>query len=80
MGLVTHENVLMPMDADGNFLPSVTDYKGLNFKKADPQIQKDLKAKGRVVSIGQCDHEYPYCYRSQGPLMYRAVGAWFINV
>lgn len=35
-GLVTHEDVLMPMDADGNFLPSVTDYAGQNFKKADP--------------------------------------------
>ena len=42
----------MPMDDDGNFLPSVTDYAGQNFKKADPKITRDLKDRGRVVSVG----------------------------
>ena len=63
-GLITHDSVVMPMDPDGNFLPVVSDYVGQYFKKADPNIQKDLKAKGRIVSIGQVDHPYPFCYRS----------------
>lgn len=70
----------MPMDPDGKFLPSVKDYAGQYFKDADKNIQKDLKAKGRIVSIGQIDHPYPFCYRSEGPLMYRATAAWFIDV
>ena len=40
----------MPIDDDGNFKNVVSDYKGRNFKEADPIIMKDLKEKGRLVS------------------------------
>jgi isoleucyl-tRNA synthetase len=41
---------------------------------------KDLKAKGRLVASGTIVHSYPFCGRSQTPLMYRAVDTWFIEV
>ena len=68
------------MDDDGKFLPIVKDYAGLQFKEADPAIMKDLKDKGRLVSSGTIVHSYPFCWRSQTPLMYRAVDTWFIKV
>lgn len=79
-GLVSPGNVVMPMDDDGKFLPSVKDYAGQYFKDADPKIIKDLKERGRLVSSGTIVHSYPFCWRSQSPLMYRAVDTWFIKV
>ena len=70
----------MPMDADGKFLDSVIDYAGKYFKDADPLIVRDLKERGRLVSSGTIVHSYPFCWRSQQPLMYRATDTWFIKV
>jgi len=79
-GLIAPGRVLMPMDDDGKFLPAVSDYAGQYFKDADPHIMKDLKDRGRLVASGTIVHSYPFCWRSQGPLMYRAVDTWFIRV
>jgi isoleucyl-tRNA synthetase len=79
-GLVTSGKLVMPMDDDGRFLASVTDYAGQYFKDADPLIIKDLKAKDRLVAQGTCTHSYPFCWRSETPLMYRAINTWFIKV
>lgn len=70
----------MPMDADGKFMEPVTDYAGKYFKDADPLITKDLKERGRLVASGSIVHSYPFCWRSQQPLMYRATATWFIKV
>lgn len=70
----------MPMDDDGKFKQEVTDYAGMYFKDADPVITKDLKASGRLLASGSIVHSYPFCWRSQQPLMYRATDTWFIKV
>jgi len=79
-GLVKPGGLVMPMDADGKFLDTVPDYAGVYFKDADPLILKDLKAAGRLVASGTVVHSYPFCWRSQQPLMYRATDTWFIKV
>jgi isoleucyl-tRNA synthetase len=40
----------------------------------------DLKAAGRLLSIGTIKHSYPFCWRSQTPLIYRGFDCWFIKV
>ena len=52
----------------------------MHFKEADSVILKDLKTMGRLVSSGTIVHSYPFCWRSQTPLMYRAIDTWFIRV
>eukprot|EP00842_Homolaphlyctis_polyrhiza_P004060 jgi/Hompol1/4655/HPOL_001518-RA len=47
---------------------------------ADSPIQKDIKAKGRLIRQTQYNHSYPHCYRSDTPLIYRAVPSWFVRV
>ena len=49
-------------------------------KDADKNIVKMLKENGRLVHVGQCKHSYPFCWRSDTPLIYRAVPSWFIRV
>mmetsp|Transcript_8452 Transcript_8452/g.14175 ORF Transcript_8452/g.14175 Transcript_8452/m.14175 type:complete len:487 (+) Transcript_8452:1128-2588(+) len=79
-GLVEPGQVPMPMDDDGRFTAKIADFQNLPFKEADPLITKNLKDRGRLVSTGTIVHSYPFCWRSQTPLMYRAVDTWFIRV
>lgn len=32
------------------------------------------------MGSGTIQHSYPYCYRSDTPLIYRAVPSWFVRV
>jgi isoleucyl-tRNA synthetase len=41
---------------------------------------EDLKKMGRLAKKGIFKHNYPYCWRSDKPLIYKAVSTWFINV
>lgn len=69
-----------PVDDDGMFTAEVPDYQGLRVKEADKSIIADLKKKSRVFKQETIQHSYPYCYRSDTPLIYRAVSSWFVKV
>lgn len=69
-----------PVDDSGNLVSPVEDYKGMYFKDADKHIIHDLKAKERLLYSGSMVHSYPFCWRTDSPLMYKAVKSWFIKV
>jgi isoleucyl-tRNA synthetase len=69
-----------PVDDDGMFTGEVPDYAGKRVKEADRDIIKDLRAKGLIFKQETLDHSYPFCYRSDTPLIYRAVSSWFVAV
>eukprot|EP00516_Mucochytrium_quahogii_P005935 CAMPEP_0203747488 /NCGR_PEP_ID=MMETSP0098-20131031/2606_1 /ASSEMBLY_ACC=CAM_ASM_000208 /TAXON_ID=96639 /ORGANISM=" , Strain NY0313808BC1" /LENGTH=1136 /DNA_ID=CAMNT_0050635915 /DNA_START=145 /DNA_END=3555 /DNA_ORIENTATION=+ len=69
-----------PVDDDGRFTEKVPDFVGRNVKEADNDICKMLKAKGRLVSKNSILHSYPFCWRSDTPLLYRAVPSWFVKL
>lgn len=49
-------------------------------KEADKPIIAAIKAAGRLVDNAVLVHSYPYCWRSDTPLIYRAVPSWFVAV
>ena len=69
-----------PVDEKGHFTEEVRDFAGQHVKSADKAIIKHLKGTGRLVVDSQITHSYPFCWRSDTPLIYRAVPAWFIKV
>ncbi|XP_070594706.1 isoleucine--tRNA ligase, cytoplasmic [Erythrolamprus reginae] len=69
-----------PVDASGCFTAEVTDFSGQYVKDADKNIIKMLKEKGRLVHISTFKHSYPFCWRSDTPLIYKAVPSWFVRV
>lgn len=69
-----------PVDPNGCFTAEVGDFVGQHVKAADKAIIKHLKASGRLVVDSQITHSYPYCWRSDTPLIYRAVPSWFVKV
>jgi isoleucyl-tRNA synthetase len=72
--------IVNPVDDDGMFTKEVPDYQGKRVKDADKDIIADLKKKGRIFKQDTIQHSYPYCYRSDTPLIYRAVSSWFVSV
>lgn len=80
-GLIARdESPPCPVDESGRFTAEVSDYKGVHVKEADKQIQKDLKARGRLAVQATIKHQYPFCWRSGTPLIYKTIPAWFIRV
>lgn len=69
-----------PVDETGKFTKEVPDFVGQHVKEADKQIIKHLKANGRLIKDGQLFHAYPFCWRSDTPLIYRAISGWFVNI
>ena len=57
-----------------------TPYAGLFVKKADPEVLKDLDAKGQLFDAPKFEHEYPFCWRCDTPLIYYARESWFIKM
>ena len=71
---------ICPVDAECRFTAEVSDYQGLFVKDADKAIMERLKAEGKLVKREQILHAYPHCWRCSSPLIYRAVGSWFVDV
>ncbi len=69
-----------PVDAECRFTEEVPDFQGLFVKDADKPIIERLKAEGRLVKREQYLHAYPHCWRCESPLIYRAVGSWFVKI
>lgn len=69
-----------PVDNNGRFTHEITDYRGVYVKEADKEIIRHLKKEGHVVKHATCHHRYPFCPRSDTPLIYKAVTSWFVAV
>lgn len=72
--------LVCPVDHNGKYTHEVSDYEGIYVKDADKEIIKRLKAEKRVFHHGQVRHRYPFCWRSDTPLIYKAVRTWFVAV
>ncbi|MCM1037722.1 MAG: isoleucine--tRNA ligase [Ruminococcus sp.] len=57
-----------------------TAYAGLFVKKADPEILKDLDKEGKLFDAPKFEHDYPFCWRCDTPLIYYARESWFIKM
>ncbi len=57
-----------------------TPFAGLFVKDADPEVLKDLKERGLLFSAPKFEHDYPFCWRCDTPLIYYARESWFIKV
>ena len=57
-----------------------TPYAGVFVKKADPMVLKDLDEKGLLFDAPKFEHDYPFCWRCDTPLIYYARESWFIKM
>lgn len=78
--IVKGGNVPCPVDDDGCFTDEVSDFKGIHVKEADKAIIAAVKESGRLLNAGSIVHSYPFCWRSDTPLIYKTVPSWFVKV
>jgi isoleucyl-tRNA synthetase len=69
-----------PLDEDCKFTDLVPDYAGQFCKDADKAIIKCLKHAGKLIHQTTIQHSYPFCERTDTPLIYRAIDAWYVKV
>ena len=67
------------VDEKGN-MAEATPFAGLFVKKADPEVLKDLDARGLLFDAPKFEHSYPHCWRCDTPLIYYARESWFIKM
>jgi isoleucyl-tRNA synthetase len=64
-------SVPCPVDSAGRFSAEVTDFAGQYVKDADKAIVAHIKKLGRLVDVSNLVHSYPFCWRSDTPLIYK---------
>lgn len=72
--------LVCPVDHNGRFTEVIPEYTGQFVKDADKDIIRRLKHSGKVFHHGTLRHRYPFCWRSDTPLIYKAVRTWFVAV
>ena len=71
--------VFDPLDSRARFTERVPLVQGKSFKAADPILTEDLEGRGLLFASGTVRHTYPYCWRCDSALIYRALDSWFVR-
>lgn len=69
-----------PVDDYGLFTDPVTDYKGIHVLECNDKIIQRLKQENKLLKKESIAHKYPHCWRTDTPLIYKAVSSFFIDV
>ena len=72
--------VVCPVDEGGCFTAEVPDYQGRQVFDTNEDIMAWLKNHHLLVKKEQITHSYPYCWRTDQPLIYKAMSGWFVKV
>lgn len=76
------------VDRKGKFVEQVTDFAGQyvkNYEDKDDyedvniRIVVKLKNENRAFRVEKCEHNYPHCWRTDKPILYYPLEAWFIR-
>jgi isoleucyl-tRNA synthetase len=72
--------LVVPVDDTGRFTHEVPDWAGQLVFDANPHIIRALKERGDLVRHETIVHNYPHCWRTDTPLIYRAMSSWYVKV
>jgi isoleucyl-tRNA synthetase len=73
-------DVVCPVDDRTRFTSEVPDFEGLQVFEANQPVIRALRELGALVRADSYVHAYPHCWRTDTPLVYRAVSSWFVAV
>lgn len=72
--------LVVPVDDQGKFTSEVPDYVGQQVFDANKEIIKHLKERGVLLRHETYMHNYPHCWRTDTPIIYRALNSWYVAV
>ena len=70
---------VQPVDLGGHFTDAFALCAGRFVKDADPDIVADLRERGILYRSQEYEHDYPFCWRCDTPLLYYAMDSWYIR-
>ena len=71
---------LTPVDDAGCFTSEVKDWEGQNVFDASSDIIRSLREKDKLIRHDSYEHNYPHCWRTDTPIIYKAVPSWYVEV
>ncbi len=72
--------LVVPVDDEGRFTAEITDFVGMNVFEANTPITRRLREEGKLVRADSYTHNYPHCWRTDTPIIYKAVTSWYVEV
>ncbi len=72
--------LVCPVDNAGKFTSEIYDFARVQVFDANDQIIIKLKKQGNWLKTEQYLHNYPHCWRTDTPLIYKAVPSWYVKV
>ncbi len=79
IGKANNLPVFQAIHNNGTFKDFVKPYAGMFIKDADKEIIKNLKIAGLMFKKEQYEHNYPFCWRCDSPLIYIAQKSWYLK-
>ncbi|MBX7144667.1 MAG: isoleucine--tRNA ligase [Oligoflexia bacterium] len=73
-------DVVCPVDVRGCFTAEVPDYAGKQVFDANKEVIADLKKRKVLIKHESYTHNYPHCWRTDTPIIYKAVNSFYVRV
>lgn len=72
--------IVCPVNSQGKFMSPVNDYLNMQVFETNDLIIQRLKSQGVLIRTDIYTHNYPFCWRTDTPLIYKAVPSWYLKV
>ena len=72
--------IYSPVDDEGKFTDDVKYFAGKFVFDANPEVNEKLREKGALLFEDEITHQYPHCWRSKDPVIFRSTPQWFISM
>lgn len=88
-GLANGLEVYCPIDDDGRYIDDgqvPADLVGISVLETKSKSQANIKvlekieANGSLLKLAKISHQYPHCWRSKTPVIFRAMDQWFVSL
>ncbi|HRP45532.1 MAG TPA: isoleucine--tRNA ligase [Ginsengibacter sp.] len=88
VGKLHNLGILTLVDKEGKFVDGVGEFSGRyvkdykdekDYQDVNVDIAVKLKLEGRAFKIEKYEHNYPHCWRTDKPVIYYPLEAWFIR-
>ena len=71
---------VVPVDDKGCYTEEVKTWAGMNVFDANSEIISTLKNNGQLIRHDSYEHNYPHCWRTDTPIIYKAISSWYVKV
>lgn len=88
VGMKNNIGIFTLVDKQGKFIEGSGEFAGRyvknykddpNYVDVDVDIAVKLKLEGRAFKVEKYEHSYPHCWRTDKPVLYYPLDAWFIK-